>query len=478
MRLISDYHTHSKYSRFFHGKNSIMEMAISANSMGLSEIGITDHGFKHLFRTNKAKLKRARAEINEINSWSNTKVLLGVEADIISEDGLIDVDNETLAMLDILIVGYHRMIKTDFAGYFGNVANTEEARKRCTRAFINAINKNPVTIVSHLDSVLKTDLYEIGCACRDKNVLVEINSRHNNWTQEQVDALVDSGCLFVVSSDAHKRDDVGRVENAFDIIRKYNIPTEYVINVEFDDNEKSEEHRDADYYYSIYKQKQEERQEKIAEAEQKKKTEFTESLSDEMEKALKEIAEEKGINYTKPEREKVEDEQSDFVGSYNFFEDDDILERARAHIEKLERMERESSLGDNTEYTEIEEEKSENPVVEALRDFNEVPRPMQKINEQTQNVVEENTLENTSAQKVEKTPVKIVDTTMSNNFGSLNSVINEIKGTNVKEERKEEEVVVEKTEEESKKRKSFGGFVGAGGIIGTAESNKSSKTDE
>ncbi|MBP3581757.1 MAG: PHP domain-containing protein, partial [Clostridia bacterium] len=140
MRLISDYHTHSKYSRFFHGRNKIMEMAISANAMGLSEIGITDHGFKHLFRTNKAKLKKARAEIDEINTWSKTKVLLGVEADIISEDGKLDVDNETLAMLDILVIGYHRMIKTNFAGFFGNVPNTEEARKRCTRAFINAIN--------------------------------------------------------------------------------------------------------------------------------------------------------------------------------------------------------------------------------------------------------------------------------------------------------------------------------------------------
>lgn len=498
MRLISDYHTHSKYSRFFHGKNKIMEMAISANAMGLSEIGITDHGFKHLFRTNKAKLKKARAEIDEINTWSKTKVLLGIEADIISEDGKLDVDNETLAMLDILVIGYHRMIKTNFAGYFGNVSNTEEARKRCTRAFINAINSYPVTIVSHLDSVLKTDLYEIGCACRDNNVLVEINNRHNKWTKEQVDALVDSGCLFVVSSDAHRREDVGKVDNAFDIIKKYEIPTEYIINVEFAQDEKSEDHREADYYYSIYQQKKAEREEKIVENEIKKKTEFTESLSDEMEKALREIAEEKGMEYHKPEEKEIEEiDQSEFVKNINFVEDDDIIERAKAHIAKLERMQMEAEMQaaanelvvESETTPEVvaepeievepaqEEEDTENPVIAALKDFRAKADMAKTTKVEEPEEVQEAVIEEVPVAKVEPTPVKIVDTTRSNNLGSFNSIMSEIKGTNKKEEPKEE-VIEQKPAEEPKKRKGFGGFMGAGGIVGTAENNKSSKTDK
>ncbi len=475
MRLISDYHTHSKYSRFFHGKNKILEMAISANSMGLSEIAVTDHGFKHLFRTNKAKLKKAREEINEINSWSKTKVLLGIEADIISEDGKLDVDNETLAMLDVLVIGYHRMIKTNFAGYFGNVSKSEEARKRCTRAFVNAINSYPVTIVSHLDSVLKTDLYEIGCACRDNNVLVEINNRHTKWTKEQVDELVASGCLFVVSSDAHNRDDVGKVDNAFDIIKKYEIPTEYVVNVEFEQDEKSEEHREADYYYSIYKQKQAEKQEKIEANEYKKKTEFTESLSDEMEKALKAIAEEKGIEYKERTVEELDEnpEQSDFVKSVNFVEDDGIIERAKEYIAKLERMERESSLET------VSEEVNDNPISDVLKDFHHNQEPSEK-KEEVSDVAEEMSQEEVTIEP-EPEPVKIVDTTRSNNLGSFNSIISEIKEEKVKASAKPEETQAEeqKTNEAPvKKRKSFGGFMGAGGIVGTAESHKSSKTDE
>ena len=87
MKLLADLHTHSKNSRFGHGKNTIEEMAISANEIGLVEIGITDHGYSHVFKTNKQKLKQARKIIDEINSWSKTKVLLGIEADIIKDIG-------------------------------------------------------------------------------------------------------------------------------------------------------------------------------------------------------------------------------------------------------------------------------------------------------------------------------------------------------------------------------------------------------
>lgn len=341
MKIFADYHTHSKNSRFFHGKNSILEMAISANEMGLNEIGITDHGYKHLFRTNKAKIIKARKEIDEINSWSKTKVLLGVEADIIAEDGTIDVDNETLAMLDLLIVGYHKMIKTDFAGYFGNTKKDEESKIRCTNAFVNCINRYPVTIVSHLDSVLKTDLYRIGCACRDRNVMVEINNRHTKWTKEQVDELVASGCLFIVSSDAHRREDVGKVDHALDIIKKYDIPSEYIVNVEFDNNEKTEEHKEADALYSMYREKKYEKLSKEYEELKKKEYEFTESLSPEMEKALSEIAKEKGLNYHKKE-EKPEEKEKGFLESVNFVDDTDIIERAKAYIEQNEMQEIES----------------------------------------------------------------------------------------------------------------------------------------
>ena len=47
MKLLGDYHTHTKYSRYGHGKGTVLENASVASSKGLKQIAITDHGFNH-----------------------------------------------------------------------------------------------------------------------------------------------------------------------------------------------------------------------------------------------------------------------------------------------------------------------------------------------------------------------------------------------------------------------------------------------
>ncbi len=355
MKLLADLHTHSKNSRFGHGKNNIEEMAIEANEIGLVEIAITDHGYSHFFKTTKAKLKQARKTIDEINSWSKTKVLLGVEADIINEKGDIDIDNETLSMLDVLIVGYHKMIFTDFAGFFGNTKKTEEAKRKCTNAFVNAIKRYPVTIVSHLDSVLTTDLYEIGKVCRERGTMVEINNRHTKWNDKQMADLIDSGCMFVVSSDAHKREMVGEVDKAFEYIRKYNIPSERVVNVEFEEDEKSEQDRTFSAYRSVYEQVAKQRKAKQEALETKLKTEITGNLSDEMENALRNIAREKGLHYEQQKKATVSD--TFMKESFNDGDMDDLIAKAEEYIrnEEIKNIQHENENLGNIQPEEEEE---------------------------------------------------------------------------------------------------------------------------
>ena len=349
MKLLADLHTHSKNSRLRHGKSSIEEMAIEANERGLVEIGITDHGYSHFFRTSKDKIKEARKTVDEINKWSKTKVLLGVEADIISEDGTLDIDNETLSLLDILIVSYHRMTVTDFANFFGFAKKTEEAKKKCANAFVNAINKYPVTIVAHLDSILETDLYEIGKACRENGTLVEINNRHTKWNEKQVQDLIDSGCIFAVSSDAHTREAVGEVDKALEIIRKYNIPSERIANIEFAEEEKSEEDRKYSAYQSVYEQIAKAKRDREFVLETKRKTEITGRISSEMENELRKIAEEKGLEYQEVKRETVEEGYMKAMSD----EDIDLVKQAEEYIrnQKLEDAKRESTENFDEEET-------------------------------------------------------------------------------------------------------------------------------
>lgn len=340
MKLLADLHTHSTNSRFKHGKSSIEEMAIEANEIGLVEIGITDHGYQHFFRTSKEKLKEARKTVDDINKWSKTKVLLGIEADIISEDGTLDIDNETLSLLDILIVSYHRMTFTNFANFFGFAKKDEATRKKCTNAFINAINKYPVTIVAHLDSILSTDLYEIGKVCRERGTMVEINNRHTKWTDKQMEDLIASGCMFVVSSDAHNRNQVGEVDKAFEYIRKYEIPSERIANVKFAEEEKSDADRNFSAYQSVYEQLAKTKREREVAIETKNRTEITGRLSAEMEDELRKIAGEKGLEYQEYKQETVED------GYMKNMSDEDIalVKEAEEYIRKkrLEEAQQES----------------------------------------------------------------------------------------------------------------------------------------
>lgn len=306
MKLLADFHVHSKNSRFGHGKNSIEEMAIAANEIGLVEIAITDHGYKHLFRTNKQKMKQARKIVDDINEWSKTKVLLGIEADIIDENGTLDVDNETLSMLDFLTIGYHKMIMTDFAGFLGGTKDTPEARQKCTNAYINALKRYPVTMVAHLDSILTTDMYEIGKVCAERGAMIEINNRHTHWTAKQVEDLIASGCMFAISSDAHSREKVGVVDRAMEYISKYDIPSERVVNVEFTEEEKSEAEREFDAYKSIYEKLNKEKQEFEQEQEEKRVAFSGGNLSSEMEDELRKIAMEQGIDIDAKPKPKTE----------------------------------------------------------------------------------------------------------------------------------------------------------------------------
>ena len=487
MRLLADYHLHTKYSRFFHGKNTIEEMVNTANALGLTEIAITDHGFKHWCRTSKTKLKKAREIIDEINSWSATKVLLGIEADIISEDGTIDVDNETLTMLDILIVGYHRMIKTDFAGYFGTTAKTKAAIAKCTNAYLNAIAKYPVTIVSHLDSILTTDLYKIGRACQEKGVMVEINNRHTRWTQKQVDELIASNCMFVVSSDAHSREQVGRVDNAFEIIKKYQIPSEYVVNVEFAYDEKSEDDRSYDAYMSIYAQKEAHDKKVEEEKAAKAEVEFTESLSNEMEEALKKIAEEKGINLNGDSVDRDSDEF--YISSGATVEELELIRQAEEFIRqnKLKEFEAQNEkladfdeLIEDNEAEQIAEAETKNDNVDDV--INELETEIKNNEDETKEVVETesvNELDSLVTDVVEESSQEETkqQTQEKNTEDKILSVMHgpKLKGSSTNKKASVKQEIVENKPKAAKK--SFGGFMNdTAGFVDVAEKNETKKT--
>jgi len=106
MQILADYHTHTVNS---HGKGSIEDNVKEAISKGIKTIGISDHGYKHMTYGVKIKnLYMMREEIDKLNlKYTDIDILLGMECNILDENGNIDMNEKVEDILDYVMAGYH-----------------------------------------------------------------------------------------------------------------------------------------------------------------------------------------------------------------------------------------------------------------------------------------------------------------------------------------------------------------------------------
>ncbi|QEK11582.1 PHP domain-containing protein [Crassaminicella thermophila] len=240
MKIFADYHTHTLYS---HGKGTIQQNVEAAIKKGLTEIAISDHGFGHfLYGIKKNDLPKMREEIAKINkSTDKIKVKLGIEANIISIDGKLDVDKETLKSLDIVLAGYHfgaipkniidcfRIHGNNFlARYFPTV--DRKVRVINTDAVVAAIYNNPIDILTHPGAKANIDTKEVAKAAAKMGTALEINSSHGHLTVEYIKIAMKEGAKFVISSDAHRPEDVGNVDKGIQRAIQAELSIDQIIN--------------------------------------------------------------------------------------------------------------------------------------------------------------------------------------------------------------------------------------------------------
>ena len=233
MLVTGDYHTHTKYSKNNHGKNTIQEMVDYAEELGLESYGVSDHGPKHFcFGIKRENIDKAKAEVEEIKKTSKLNVYFGIEANLIGKDGTIDLTEEEISKLDLLLVGYHKGTVTDFVNPFRAMFDAKTQKEINTLAYINCLNKYKVDILTHINEYIKVDVYRVACEARKKGTLIELNNKHIRFTDKEAEDLIKSGCNFIVSSDAHKKKNIARLENVLSFINKYKIPLERIVNID------------------------------------------------------------------------------------------------------------------------------------------------------------------------------------------------------------------------------------------------------
>lgn len=229
-----DYHTHTVYS---HGKGSIEANVLKAARLGLREIAITDHGFNHMtYSVRRREIPKMRREIELMAvKYPQVKVYLGVEANVLSRKGDIDVRAADKPLLDLIVCGYHKLVwhVPAAASYFlaNNTGRTSaKTVARNTDAYVNAIEKYDIDILSHPGNFCKCDVREVARACKFFGTFFELNGKRIYLTDDELYTAAQEGCTFVCGSDAHSPKRVGDFTVPLERLQKLGIPLTQVAN--------------------------------------------------------------------------------------------------------------------------------------------------------------------------------------------------------------------------------------------------------
>jgi DNA polymerase (family 10) len=181
------------------GAHSIEEMVEAARRLGREYIAITDHTKAlAMVGLDSSRLRKQMEEIDRINAkLKGFRVLKGAEVNI-NRDGSLDIDDETLAMLDVVGIAVH--------SYF-HLPKDEQ-----TRRIIRAMENPHADILFHPTgrALLKRDPYEVDmeaifAAAKRTGTVLEVDGypERLDLRDEHVRRAIEAGVKLVIDTDAH-----------------------------------------------------------------------------------------------------------------------------------------------------------------------------------------------------------------------------------------------------------------------------------
>lgn len=241
MVIYGDYHTHTIYSggkKKKHATGTILENAMLAKQKGLKEIAITEHGFGHkLYGVKRTSIAQMRKEIEIAKQKTGINILLGIESNIISSQGDIDLTQEEVKMFDLIIVGFHKFAKAKsckefFKFFMPNLikSHSKKTINRNTLALIKAMDKYPIDIISHPGVNFNVDFNELSKHAKRTNTLLEINGKRIAYCKQDIENIISNGANFIINSDAHSPSKVGNFKKNINFAIKNKISRKYIAN--------------------------------------------------------------------------------------------------------------------------------------------------------------------------------------------------------------------------------------------------------
>jgi DNA polymerase (family 10) len=226
-----DLHMHTNATD---GRDTIRQMAEAAMARGLTYIAITDHS-KNLAMTNGLDDTRALAHIKAIRKVDaqlqeelegKIRVLPGIEVDILA-DGALDLEDSTLAQMDIVVASVHSL----FA----------QPAEEMTNRVLRAIENPHVRILGHPTGrkVLGREGYQIYIdtilkRAAELGVAVEHNASPARADLNDLNLRIAKqyGCKIVVDTDAHSTEELDQMRYGITQLRRAWLTPADILNTE------------------------------------------------------------------------------------------------------------------------------------------------------------------------------------------------------------------------------------------------------
>lgn len=225
MRIAADTHTHTIAST--HAYGTAKEMIQEAADLGLYAIAITDHG-PHMPGSPR---KWYFDNLHAIPStYLGVRVLKGAEADIIDFDAHLDIEDYLLERLEWIVASIHNP-----------TLDTSEIRptvETCTQLYLN-LAKNPyVNVIGHSGTPEYAYDYEkVIPVMAENGKLIEINNKSFKGKtgsmsncKKIAEVCKKVGAPIVVNTDAHFMTQLGRADEAFEMLDEISFPQELIVN--------------------------------------------------------------------------------------------------------------------------------------------------------------------------------------------------------------------------------------------------------
>jgi putative hydrolase len=245
MKLNSDYHIHSKYSKNGHCKSELEEIVKTAIEKGLKEIAVSDHGIKHfLYGTSEKNIIKVRKEIEVLREkYPEINIKMGIEANLTSYDGHTDISQVVVDNCQVVQLGIHYgvvfkglwgnmrfFIFNFFARYIGPLRKYME--KVNTNALIKAMENYDIDIITHPGDKVPVDIERLAQAAEKTHTALEINNSHRHLNVQEIKTASRYKVDFYIGSDAHIYEAIGECSDSCDRIEKAGLRLDRIINLE------------------------------------------------------------------------------------------------------------------------------------------------------------------------------------------------------------------------------------------------------